>query len=311
MDKMNEALEELKRVDHLIYVSLKYTRTVDVIINILSRMVDGYALMVDALLALAQERGKYSGEPESAIERAELVRELYGKDIAIADNMALYLLLRKLLRARSIARENEYRRHVTMKTVVEGREEIVNIDIITNYYLFQREFIMHVKSIVDGKVEVEIAERSALAHGGAQWGQEDESREEHTSTDDQAATHKTPPKKNTLKVRPVGSPPRKRAPRPKKYKIQIPKGKNSITLPYEYDPHFRKEMEKEKARLKAEADAKEKLAKAAARKSAPAKPRARRSAKPAHKARSARPKAAKKAATRKSAPGKRGKKGRK
>ncbi len=303
---MNEALEELKRVDHLIYVSLKYTRTVDVIVNILGRMVDGYAFMVDALLELARERGKYSGEPESAIERAELVRELYGKDMAIADNMGLYLLLRKLLRARNVARENEYRRHVTMKTVVEGREEIVNIDIITNYYMFQREFLAHVKSIVDGKVEVEIEESRPGSMAPPDWGQEEEMprQQQGHAADEQQVTHRTPPKKNTLKVRPVGSPPRKRAPRPKKYKIQIPKGKNSITLPYEYDPHFRKEMEKEKARLKTEADAKEKVARAAARKAA-APTRAARKARPVARAKAkARP--AKKAAARK--PARKGKK---
>jgi hypothetical protein len=50
-EKMTESYEELKRVEHLIYVSLKYTRTVDVILNILNRMTDGYALMVDALVS--------------------------------------------------------------------------------------------------------------------------------------------------------------------------------------------------------------------------------------------------------------------
>lgn len=260
MEQLNEALEELKRVDHLIYVSLKYTRTVDVILNILNRMVDGYSLMVDAMLIYASEHGIVVNEPESAVERAELVRSIYGRDQIVTDNMGLYVLLRKLLRARQISRENEYRRHVTMKTVIDGREEIVTIDIITNYYLFQREFIMHVRGIIEGKVPVDLEQKSEMAVE-QKWEQEVEQREEeHT------VVHRTPPKKATVKVRPVGAPPRKRAPRPKKYKIQIPKGKNSITLPYEYDPQFRKEMEKEKARLKEEKEKKEKAAKKDARK---------------------------------------------
>ena len=142
-ETLRDATEELKRVDHLVYVSLKYTRTVDVILNILNRMVDGYAFMVDALIQKAQDEGQLFEEPASAIERAELAAELYKEDISIQDNIELYLLLRKLLRAKYIDREQEYRRHVTMRTIIDGREEIVNIDIITNYYLFQREFLDH------------------------------------------------------------------------------------------------------------------------------------------------------------------------
>ena len=141
IDALRDANEELKRVDHLVYVSLKYTRTVDVILNILNRMVDAYAFLIDALLHKAREEGKEVDLPESAVERAELARSVYKEDIVVVDNIDLYLLLRKLLRAKSIERENEYRRHVTMKTVIDGREEIVTIDIITNYYHFQREFL--------------------------------------------------------------------------------------------------------------------------------------------------------------------------
>jgi len=146
---LHDAIEELKRVDHLIYVSLKYTRTVDVIQNILSRMVDGYAFMVDSLLKGAEHQKKVQGDlPRSAIERAELVKSLFKEDITIQDNIELYLLLRKLLRAKNVEREQEYRRHVTMKTIIDGREEIVNIDIITNYYLFQRDFLVHVQKLL-------------------------------------------------------------------------------------------------------------------------------------------------------------------
>lgn len=152
-EALRDAHEELKRVDHLVYVSLKYTRTVDVILNILNRMVDGYAFMMDALIKKALEDKKQFIEPTSAIERAELVQDLYKEDIAIIDNVELYLLLRKLLRAKNIERENEYRRHVTMKTIIDGREEIVNIDIITNYFLFQREFLDHLHKMMGVEIQ--------------------------------------------------------------------------------------------------------------------------------------------------------------
>jgi hypothetical protein len=154
MESLHDALEEWKRVDHLIYVSLKYTRTVDVILNILNRMVDGYSYLVEAMIKHAEEKKKWAGiVPPSAIEKAELVKEIFKDDEAVTDNMELYLLLRKLLRAKNVDREQEYRRHVTMKTIVDGREEIVNIDIITNYYLFQRDFLSKVQKMLGVKEE--------------------------------------------------------------------------------------------------------------------------------------------------------------
>jgi hypothetical protein len=108
--------------------------------------------MMDALIKKAEEDGQVFEEPFSAIERADLVQKLYKEDVGITDNVELYLLLRKLLRAKNIERANEYRRHVTMKTVIDGREEIVNIDIITNYFLFQREFLDHLHKIMGVEV---------------------------------------------------------------------------------------------------------------------------------------------------------------
>ena len=244
MEKLNEAYEELKRVDHLIYVSLKYTRTVDVILNILTRTVDAYALMTDGLIEYAKEQGKIIHEPESAIERAELIKSLFADDDVVVDNMQLYLLERKLLRAKNVERENEYRRHVTMKTVVEGREEIVNIDIITNYFLYQREFLNHVRNIVEGKATAAVRDQQMSMPDAPAWMSEAQHEEEEEKT-----APPPPPTKQPMKVRPVTAPPRKRAPRPKKYKIQIPKGKNPIMrVPFEHDPKYNKELNKDGSR---------------------------------------------------------------
>ena len=38
-ENLENAKEELKRIDHLIYVTLKYTRTVDVLLSVVERMI--------------------------------------------------------------------------------------------------------------------------------------------------------------------------------------------------------------------------------------------------------------------------------
>ena len=147
MQSLEDAREELKRVDHQIYVSLKYTRTVDVLLNIISRMIDGYEFLIEALLKKAIEEGKAERIPPSPIERGNLIKELYAEDELMVDNVGLFFLLRKLFRSNPL-RENEYRRNVTLRTVVEGREEIVTIDIITEYYNFMLAFYRKVEELI-------------------------------------------------------------------------------------------------------------------------------------------------------------------
>ncbi len=151
MESLDEAKEELKRVDHLIYVSLKYTRTVDVLLNAISRMMDAYDLLFESILNKAFEEKKILEVPVTPIERGNLVKEIYAEDEQVVDNVELSFLLRKLHRSPNPQREQEYRRHVTLRTHIDGREEIVNIDLITSYYLFQVEFYKKVDKIINGE----------------------------------------------------------------------------------------------------------------------------------------------------------------
>jgi len=147
MQGLNDAKEELKRVDHQIYVSLKYTRTVHVLLHIINRMINGYEFLLEVIIKKAVKEGTIERIPPSPIERGNLVKELYPDDQEINDNVGLFFLLRKLFRSNP-QREHEYRRNVTMRTVIEGREEIVDIDIITNYYHFMITFLRKVEGIV-------------------------------------------------------------------------------------------------------------------------------------------------------------------
>lgn len=153
MESLDDAKEELKRVDHLIYVSLKYTRTVDILLNAINRMIDAYDFIFQSLMEKAIEEKKIEEIPTTPIERGNLIMDLYKSDQQFIDNVELFFLLRKLHRSPNPEREQEFRRHVTMRTVVDGREEIVNIDIITNYYHFQLEFYKRTESIIHAEVE--------------------------------------------------------------------------------------------------------------------------------------------------------------
>jgi len=149
-ESLNDAKEELKRVDHLIYVSLKYTRTVDVFLNIIASMIDTYDFLLDALLELALEKKLIEEKPLSPREKGDLIKKTF-EDETIQDNIDLYFLLRKLVKSNP-QRENEFRRNVTMTSYVDNRKEIVNIDIATEYYHFLREFVNHVSDMITNSI---------------------------------------------------------------------------------------------------------------------------------------------------------------
>ncbi|MGE0793129.1 MAG: hypothetical protein AB7V77_03055 [Candidatus Woesearchaeota archaeon] len=144
LEILEDAGDELKRAEHLIYVSLKYTRTGDVLFNCLNRMIDAYSLLIDALILYAKDTKNLQEDAQTPLAKGNIVKKLYGQQ-EIQDNLDLYFLLRKISRAPHSV-EQEYRRHVAVLTTIEGREEIINIDIMTQYFEFQREFF---KFVVD------------------------------------------------------------------------------------------------------------------------------------------------------------------
>jgi hypothetical protein len=147
-DAIENAVEELKRVDHSIFVSLKYTRTVDILINILIRMVDCYEFLMLALLKYAVENKMIGEIPTTPKERALLLKEVY-KEQEVHNNVDLYLLLKAMLKS-NYGKENEYRRHVAMRAIVAGREEIININIISQYYEYLTAFFHLVDNLTKG-----------------------------------------------------------------------------------------------------------------------------------------------------------------
>lgn len=148
-DFLINANEELKRVDHLIYVSLKYTRTVDVIRSIIVRLIDAYNYLFEGLLEGLLSKKKIKEIPVAPQQRCQVLQEQYSKDPIVLEYVTLYLLLRKLSRAK-YSEKNEFRRHVTMTAHFEGQEDIpVDIDIISDYYHKTKEFLDYVKGLME------------------------------------------------------------------------------------------------------------------------------------------------------------------
>lgn len=150
-EKFYDAVGELKRADHSIAVSLKYTRTVDVIITIIERLTNTIEFAFDALLEKAKENGKIKEIPKVPRQKTKLVQELYKDDEFLNAYVDFYFILRKILKSK-FERAREFRRHVTMTVFLEDDETIeITIDIITDYFDRVKELINHVSEQLQEK----------------------------------------------------------------------------------------------------------------------------------------------------------------
>jgi hypothetical protein len=144
-EALEDAKEELKRIDHLVYVTLKYTRTVDVLASVVERMLNSYEKAIDALLRYAISKKMVGRSPDIPLLKAQTVKDIFKQKI-IQENVDTYLIFRKLIRS-NYGSKNEYRRHVEMSAIVDNKIVEVNIDNITEKYHSLRKFIEFIEKL--------------------------------------------------------------------------------------------------------------------------------------------------------------------
>src|SRR3989344_5683214 len=122
--------EELKRADHLVYVSLKYTRTCDIMKNAIHRMISAFELVMAEFLEHMRKNKKIPDVPTNVKERATLARSILGNPLN--KYFILYNLLKKIDKAEYTPRE-EFRKNVmeikvdNLYDYLEKTKEFVNL----------------------------------------------------------------------------------------------------------------------------------------------------------------------------------------
>jgi preprotein translocase subunit Sec63 len=147
-EEFDSAIEELKRADHSIFATLKYTRSCDVVVNVLERISKTYANAITAVLISAQEKGMVNIVPPDAKTREAVFRQLYP---SLKEYVDTYQLFRKILQIREYSCTDEFRKNLTLIAQVDGNEVRMNVEQIEHSYFETKKFMGVVKEILSGE----------------------------------------------------------------------------------------------------------------------------------------------------------------
>lgn len=144
---MEEIIDEKIRADHLLYVSLKYTKTCDVIVNLLLRWRRMIETSMEKILRHAKKKKKIPSLPTNPVAQVEAVRKLFRRNKDFLEVIDFYGMLRKMETLRQ-ERTGEFRKNVTLKIFYQGKEVHVNLEQLKIYAGMLEEFISTTKKFL-------------------------------------------------------------------------------------------------------------------------------------------------------------------
>ncbi len=144
---IEEIIKEKTSADHLLYVSLKYTKTCDVILNLLARWKSLIELSFDAILEHKVEAGKIPAMPTNPKQRIEFIKKYFKKDADIQNVVPLYIFFKRVPDL-SKTRSGEFRKGVNLKVVDPMKTTDINMDKLGEYYEIVEKFISEVRKIL-------------------------------------------------------------------------------------------------------------------------------------------------------------------
>jgi len=144
---MEEIIQEKISADHLLYVSLKYTKTCDVIINLILRWSKMIERSVEAILKHAKKKKKISTIPTNPLGKIEEVKKLFKKDKNFLKVLELYEMFRKIDMLKK-DRIGEFRKNVTLRVSYRGKEININLEQLKIYAEMLEKFISTTKQFL-------------------------------------------------------------------------------------------------------------------------------------------------------------------
>ena len=144
---MQDIEKELKSAQHLLYVSLKYTKTCDVIINLMFRWQQLISVSINKILEHAKKKRIIGKVPATPVEKLNAVRELYKREEIVQRTLDLYEFFRRLPKLEQI-REHEFRKNVALKVIDKEQVIEINMDMLKSWNMLIEDFIKFTRQLI-------------------------------------------------------------------------------------------------------------------------------------------------------------------
>lgn len=142
-ERAHDAFEEYKRIDHLIHVTLKYTRTVDIIRSVLMRIISTIELMAEEVMVWAVAKKKIDRKPPVPLLCVQKLEMVFPNDETIKDIIDFYVKVKNVTKS-EFKKKEEFRKNVAL--VTKGSE--INIDTLKDYSEKTKRYINYLKNLM-------------------------------------------------------------------------------------------------------------------------------------------------------------------
>ena len=141
---MSEELEKIMKekisADHLLYVSMKYTKTCDVMINLIKRWKIMMDYAFDGLLEKAKKKKMVKSIPTAPKLKIDVLKETFKNHPEVMDAVKEYEMF-KLIEVLKKTKEGEFRKGVCLKVTYKWKEIPINLEKLKEYSEILERFI--------------------------------------------------------------------------------------------------------------------------------------------------------------------------
>lgn len=149
-ETLEKIIKEKISADHLLYVSMKYTKTCDVMINLINRWRVMIEYAFDGLLEKAKKKKLIKVIPTAPKLKLDMIRIVFAKAPEVITVLNEYEMF-KLIDVLPKTKENEFRKGVCLRVTYKWKEISINLDKLKEYSEILERFINFVKNYLIGK----------------------------------------------------------------------------------------------------------------------------------------------------------------
>ncbi len=138
--------KEWNAAQHLLFVSLKYTKTGDVMLNLIQRWKHMVEAASDELLAKAKKKKLLKTIPATPKEKVDALQKIFKKEEVVMNTLTLYSFFRRIPTLEQ-TKEHEFRKNVALRVIDQG-EIVIDMEKLKEWALLLENFKKFVRSYI-------------------------------------------------------------------------------------------------------------------------------------------------------------------